>query len=208
MFYTYLWLRENGTPYYVGKGHGNRAYAQHDRSSPPPTDRIVFYIAKDESEAFENEVALIWYYGRKDLGLGCLRNLTDGGENPPSWKGRQQSEEHIAKRIAARMKKGNYAVTEENKRKISERTKIAMAKADVKEKLGKHCKDKPWSETAREAHRGKHKANSGTFKKGLVPWCTGTKGVMIAWNKGLKKTQEKKKYEQPINTTETRLESQ
>jgi len=84
MYYTYLWLREDGTPYYIGKGKGDRAY---DRWShicqPPPMDRMVFYIAKDEAEAFENEIALIWYYGRKDLGTGCLRNLTDGGENPP-----------------------------------------------------------------------------------------------------------------------------
>ena len=88
MFYTYMWLREDGTPYYVGKGVGKRAYVEHYRRGnvtlyPPPIGRMVFYIAKDEDESFENEVALIWYYGRKDLGTGCLRNMSNGGEKPP-----------------------------------------------------------------------------------------------------------------------------
>ncbi|MGA2160561.1 MAG: NUMOD3 domain-containing DNA-binding protein [Dehalococcoidia bacterium] len=48
----------------------------------------------DECEAFENEVALIWYYGRKDLGTGCLRNLSDGGGKPPNLKGKKFSKEH------------------------------------------------------------------------------------------------------------------
>jgi len=109
MFYTYLWLREDGTPYYIGKGHGDRAYKRHKRQGKAPTKgRIVFYIAKDEADAFENETALIWYYGRKDLGTGCLRNLTDGGEGPAgrhwsletrgksvkSLTGRKLTEEH------------------------------------------------------------------------------------------------------------------
>ena len=94
MFYTYVWLRENGTPYYVGKGKGRRAYQRQGHGScPPPVGRTVFYIAKNEAEAFENEVALIWYYGRKDLNTGCLRNLTDGGENPPSAKGLKRTKE-------------------------------------------------------------------------------------------------------------------
>jgi ribosomal protein L24E len=84
MFYTYLWLREDGTPYYVGKGKGNRAYTRHlapnRKMKAPPKECIVIYPAESEADAFEAEIALIWYYGRKDLGLGCLRNLTNGGE--------------------------------------------------------------------------------------------------------------------------------
>jgi len=80
MFYTYLWLREDGTPYYVGKGHGDRAYKYHRRHGSPPKQRVVIYQAESEVDAFETEIALIWYYGRKDLGTGCLRNLTNGGE--------------------------------------------------------------------------------------------------------------------------------
>jgi hypothetical protein len=76
MFYTYVWLRENGTPYYVGKGKKDRAY----RKGSPPREHIVLYPAQSEADAFETEVALIWYYGRKDLGTGCLRNFTNGGE--------------------------------------------------------------------------------------------------------------------------------
>ena len=51
-YYTYAWLREDGTPYYIGKGKDNRAYIKHYRSkvrggffSPPERDRIV--ILKD-----------------------------------------------------------------------------------------------------------------------------------------------------------------
>ena len=103
MFYTYLWLREDGTPYYIGKGQGKRAYMHHKRhGNAPLLGRILFYIAKDEADAFENEIALIWYYGRKDLGTGCLRNLTDGGENPPSHKGKKLSEAHRKVLVASR----------------------------------------------------------------------------------------------------------
>jgi hypothetical protein len=99
MFYTYMWLRKDGTPYYIGKGFGRRAYDRWSHiQNPPPMDRMVFYVAKDEAEAFENEVALIWYYGRKDLGTGCLRNLTDGGEGAAGIK---QTEATKKKRSAA-----------------------------------------------------------------------------------------------------------
>src|SRR5271166_1977590 len=86
MFYTYLWLREDGTPYYVGKGKGRRAFVSqgHTVKRPKQRERIVVYPAESEADAFETEIALIWYYGRKDLGMGCLRNLTDGGDRGPT----------------------------------------------------------------------------------------------------------------------------
>ena len=167
MLYTYVWLREDGTPYYVGKGKDYRAYNKHRVGNAPPLGRIVFYIAKDETDALETEMSLIWYYGRKDTGTGCLRNRTDGGENPPSWKGRKQSKEHIRKRVEARLEKGNYVVPEDIRKVISETTKMAMSSPSVKAKLGKHCKGKPWSRKMREAHKGKHGVNSGCFVKGM-----------------------------------------
>lgn len=116
MFYTYMWLRKDGTPYYVGKGSGNRAYANH-RVGKAPLGRIVIYPAESEAEAFETEVALVWYYGRKDLGLGCLRNLTDGGENPPrvDCTGRKASDETIEKLRKSHIGK---KFSEETKRKM------------------------------------------------------------------------------------------
>jgi hypothetical protein len=81
MFYTYLWLREDGTPYYAGKGKGNRGFeSRGHRVHCPPLERIIIQEWVSETEAFEAEKFLILYYGRKDLGTGYLVNLSDGGE--------------------------------------------------------------------------------------------------------------------------------
>ena len=82
IFYTYLYLREDGTPYYVGKGTGTRAFCRDPVSVKPPRNRsrIIIQEFPTETEAFEAEVLLISFYGRKDIGTGCLRNKTDGGE--------------------------------------------------------------------------------------------------------------------------------
>jgi hypothetical protein len=94
-FYTYLWLREDGTPYYVGKGHCKRAIR---KGSPQDLTRILIQEHESEQDAFTAEMFLIAYYGRKDLGTGCLRNLTDGGEG-----GSNPSEETRRKMAAAQL---------------------------------------------------------------------------------------------------------
>ena len=83
-FYTYAYLREDGSPYYIGKGSGNRAWASHSRCAvkrPKNKNRILILKQNlSEKDAFRHEKYLIFVLGRKDLGTGILRNKTDGGE--------------------------------------------------------------------------------------------------------------------------------
>ena len=76
-YYVYAYLRGDGTPYYIGKGRGDRAY----RKEAPSIDRILIILQNlTEEQAFSNEKDFIAWYGRKDNNTGILRNLTDGGE--------------------------------------------------------------------------------------------------------------------------------
>jgi hypothetical protein len=82
-FYTYLWLREDGTPYYVGKGNGRRAFIHHKthcEHRPKSNARIFVQYWESEDKAFEMEKWYISLFGRKDAGTGILHNRTDGGQ--------------------------------------------------------------------------------------------------------------------------------
>ena len=134
-YYTYAFLREDRTPYYIGKGTGTRAYNTHGRGCPrPERDRIL--ILKDnltEEEAYRHEIYMIDVYGRKIDG-GMLDNKSRGGKGGPGapmpWKGKKRgpynrkvkhlSEEHKA--ALSRSLKGckSYDRTPEIRKNISE----------------------------------------------------------------------------------------
>lgn len=84
--YTYAYLREDRTPYYIGRGKGNRAFQKSHNVKVPPKERILFLKTDlTFSESIDHERYMIAVLGRKDLGTGILRNVTNGGEGMEGW---------------------------------------------------------------------------------------------------------------------------
>ena len=104
-YYVYAYLRKSDlTPYYIGKGKNGRQYQKHKVKVPTDRNRIVILEAHlSNIGACGLERRYIKWYGRKDLGTGILRNLTDGGDGGP---GRKSTPAIIAKSIQTRKRNG------------------------------------------------------------------------------------------------------
>jgi len=149
-YYVYIYLREDGTPYYVGKGLGRRAFRNSGRRMKKPSDetKIVFHSENlTEDEAFALERELIKKYGRKDNGTGILRNLTDGGEGTSGsiWSSdsKKKQSERQKKCITPEYRENHSRIMKEvNKRpgffeKMSKAMKDVRSKPEVNAKIAK-----------------------------------------------------------------------
>lgn len=196
-FYSYLWLREDGTPWYAGKGSGKRAFKQHGFFHPPKDKSLILIFPRaNEAEAFVTEIELIRNWGRIDNCTGCLHNLTDGGENPPKRrKGMfRWSEEGKRKLSAAKLGKPNLKArgrvrSKETIRKMSKprshswklsdevkqaQSVVAIAREAKKKEQGIRC-----GQVFGYQHTAEAKKKISAAKKGKP-----------SWNKGIPQTPE------------------
>lgn len=157
-FYVYVYLREDLTPYYVGKGNGVRAWIKHQGEVKPPKDKshiVITHYDLTELWAFALERWYIKWYGRKNNNTGILRNKTDGGEGATgctALKGRPKTAEHKKNLSMAKTgkkypkiseaKKG-VAMKEEHKLKISLATQGIPKSEETRARMSQASKGKP-----------------------------------------------------------------
>jgi hypothetical protein len=86
-YYVYWYLRDDNTPYYVGKGKNGRAWSiAHFVELPSDCSKIQILAHRlDEYEAYTLEIKLISYYGREDISTGILQNKTACGAGVSSY---------------------------------------------------------------------------------------------------------------------------
>jgi hypothetical protein len=130
-YYTYAYLREDGTPYYIGKGKAGRITNSLHRIAIPKNEERIIYLKKNltDEEARKHEIYMIAILGRKDLGTGILRNMTDGGEG---CAGRRLSEE-TKKKLSDSHKGKKKSI--EHRKALSEAAKKRKASKETKEKI-------------------------------------------------------------------------
>ncbi|NBP03591.1 MAG: hypothetical protein EBU90_26550 [Proteobacteria bacterium] len=179
-FYTYAYLREDKTPYYIGKGSGKRIYDTDGRPCKKPKNKSrIIFLKKNltEKEAFKHEKYMISVFGRKDLGTGILHNKTDGGEGVSGFL---HSEE--AKRKISEVNKGKK-LTANHKKKISESNKGKSKTITEKSKQSVINRAKARTGIYGYKHSEETKIKISKATKGRVPWNKGIKNPNITGSK-------------------------
>ena len=154
IYYTYAYLREDKTPYYIGKGKGNRAYRRNKTDIKPPKDKTRILILKQnltDEEAIKHEIYMIAVFGRRDLGTGILHNRTNGGEGASGTV--------VSNKTRKKLSEANKNSSEETRRKMSESHKGKTLSKESKRKMSESSKGKTHSEETKikmsEAKKGR-----------------------------------------------------
>ena len=193
-FYTYVYFdpTRNNEPIYVGKGCGNRCQTHLKREDKHQfTYRlrkirnaglkpiIVKNYEVDEDTAIEMEKFWIAIFGRKDLGLGPLLNLTDGGVGNSGYQVSDETKEKLREARAKQVNVGHvpkgHKLTSEHKEKIRQAGIGRVQTEETKEKLRQHNMGHKISQETRDKISAKLKGiplkpEHAAKMKGRTPW--------------------------------------
>lgn len=145
VYYVYAYLRLNGTPYYIGKGKQNRAFADHITHKPPGDKRRIIFIETNLTEvgALALERRYIRWYGRKDSGTGILRNKTDGGDGVSGLFHTQETKQKIS---TANRNKPKPPRSTDHRKNISKANKGRCISDEQKQKISESLRGRTLSE--------------------------------------------------------------
>ena len=187
MAVVYKHIRKNTNEvFYIGIGKTiKRAHSKSDRTKywyniiKDGYDVEIMFSDLTWEDALVKEKELIKFYGRKDLGLGPLVNLTDGGEGSLNRKLSLESRKKIS--VANKGKK----LSEETKLKISNTEKGRIFSEETRKKISESKKKYIMTDL--------HKKNMSESRKRNGTKPPSRKGC-IPWNKGLKKNDKIVEY--------------
>lgn len=179
-FYVYIYF-DKGQPIYVGKGTRSRAW-HHQKHNSGHLGNILrkrardgnmlqpqIILCDDDCSAIELEIFLISEIGRKDMGLGPLLNLTDGGDGASGFKHSESAKARISFSNSVRK------ISVAQRLKTSMSLKELYADPEVRLRAGAANKGRVLSD--------EHRAKMSQSTKGL-PKSQETKDRMkVAWEK-------------------------
>lgn len=202
IYYVYAYIRAKdsivakaGTPYYIGKGCKQRAYASHGRIPVPEDQSRIVFLEKNLTEigAFSLERRMIEWYGRKSdkNNPGILTNSSTGGSGASTGRTSDDFTESWREKLS-KAKKGH--VSGKNNSMYGKKHSIE-ARAKISETRKIRASDLTWNvrprcsiekaEKIRLANTGKKWVNNpGSQERRLInPQETGLY-YSLGWSKG------------------------